>query len=122
MIYGASTLPVQGDNGDNGDSLQTAWAAPGGTSAVHHGGVIHTDPCLAALLCTTVELPIHIHVWLLYCGGASSEVSPSLSCSEETLIAPSHCLGLAVNYRRLEILNVQRGVLRLESQDGIASS
>lgn len=122
MIHGASTLPVQGDNEGNGDSLQTAWAAPGGTSAVYHGGVTHTDPCLAALLCTTVELPTQIHVWLLYCGGASSEVSPSLSCSEGTLIAPSYCLGRAVNYCRLEILNVQQRVVRLESQDGIASS
>lgn len=67
----------------------------------------HGQPLEEHLLCTMVELPIPIHVWLLYCRGASSEVSPSLSCSEGTLITPSHCLGLAVNYCRLEILNVQ---------------
>lgn len=67
----------------------------------------HGQPLEEHLLCTTVELPTQIHVWLLYCGGASSEVSPSLSCSEGTLIAPSHCLGLAVNYCRLDALNVQ---------------
>ena len=67
----------------------------------------HRQPLEEHLLCTTVELLIQIHVWLLYCGGAFSEVSPSLSCSEGTLIAPSHCLGPAVNYSRLETLNVQ---------------